>query len=116
MSLSQIPNRGAFIVTVAAASLVAMVGRASSQAAPALWGTVLHSRSGSGTFTQSGDRILLYNSGGWLGPFFTNDAGVYAIYNIPSGSYALHVIVNKVDKLTRQVSSPAHLEPIVLES
>ena len=113
MSLVHLRSRRGLIASVAAAIVLATVGPVRSDGSPAIWGTLFHRESGGQTYTQAGDRVLLYAaSSGWIGPNYTNDAGVYAIYGIASGTYSLHVFVNRKDVFSRTVTSTGRQDPI----
>jgi hypothetical protein len=105
--------------TVALSLLLTLpfTGAALPQSAPTLWGTVFHVDASGHYFTRTGDQVFLYVSASaqhWIGPFYTNDGGVYTIVTALPPRYEVHVFVRTEEVASRSGAPAGHQDPIYL--
>jgi hypothetical protein len=87
------------------------------QSSPTLWGTVFHVDTSGRYFTRVGDQVFLYDTRSqkpWVGPFYTNDGGVYTIVTTVRPPYEVHVYVQSSEVASRSGAGAGHQPPIYL--
>jgi len=100
-----------FVVAILTASIQGVAAVATGS----VYGTIYHLHSGK-PVTQTGDRVLLYDSQGkWFGPSYTDDQGVYTFYNLQRNQFpATIVVVTSAGQFKRDVSGFGKVANIVL--